>query len=206
MSNEIRNQGDESGRDIERVLDEDGDDVLNENDTCTVEDIEEAVKGFILGDLTLAQLEGISAEDIYAVADIGYDLFEEGKLEDAKKIFEGLYTYNPMDPYFHTVLGSIYQRESNFAEAASHYATAVELHPEDVTSWTNLGETQLQWAAALQGEGDTERAAEAFSTAVEALTQAVQRTDDAETNDSALRARALINVAATIYEARQTSK
>ena len=205
MSNEIRNQAEENVTDIERVFDEDGDEVLNENDTCTTEDIEEAIKGFILGDLTLAQLEGISAEDIYAVADMGYDLFEEGKIEEAKKIFEGLYTYNPMDPYFHAVLGSIYQRQSNFAEAASHYATAVELYPEDVTAWTNLGETQLQWAAALQQDGEVERAAEAFTIAVEALTQAVERTDDVEANDSALRARALISVAANIYEARQAA-
>lgn len=204
MSNEIRNH-EENAHEIERVFDEDGDEVLNENDTCSVEDIEEALKGFILGDLTLAQLEGISAEDIYAVADMGYDLFEEGKIEDARKIFEGLYTYNPMDPYFHSVLGSIYQRQSQFAEAARHYVSAVQLYPEDVTTWTNLGETQLQWAAELQQNGDAERAAEAFTGAVEALTQAVERTDAAEPNDSALRARALISVAAGIYEARQAA-
>lgn len=209
MSNEIRNQAEETAltqsTEIERVLDEEGDDVLNENDCCTAEDIEEAVKAFILGDITLAQLEGISAEEIYAVADMGYDLFEEGKIEEAKKIFEGLYTYNPMDAYFRTVLGSIYQRQSNFAEAAGHYAAAVELYPEDVTAWTNLGETQLQWAAALQQSGDADRAAQAFTGAVEALTQAVERTSADDENESGLRARALINVAASIYESRQSA-
>ncbi|MEZ4647957.1 MAG: tetratricopeptide repeat protein [Candidatus Eisenbacteria bacterium] len=209
MSNEIRNQAEENAltqsNDIERVFDEDGDEVLNENDCCSADDIEEAVKAFILGDITLAQLEGISAEEIYAVADMGYDLFEEGKIEEAKKIFEGLYTYNPMDPYFRTVLGSIYQRQSSFEEAAHHYTAAVELYPEDVTAWTNLGETQLQWAASLQQSGQADRAAEAFTGAVAALTQAVERTSNDALNESGLRARALINIAASIYESRQAN-
>ncbi|MCA9728833.1 MAG: tetratricopeptide repeat protein, partial [Candidatus Eisenbacteria bacterium] len=143
---------------IERVFDENGNDILNENDTCTVADIEESVKAFLLGDITLAQLEGVSAEDIYAVADMGYDLFEAGKIEEARKIFEGLNTYNPMDSYFHSVLGSIYQREERFEDAARHYKSAVELYPEDVSSWTNLGETMLRWCGKQSQAGEIEAA------------------------------------------------
>ncbi len=216
MSNENQNQvvGTESNEDItvvtgddgiERVFDADGDDILNEEDCCSEEDIEEAIKGFILGDITLAQLEGISAEEMYQVADMGYDLFEEGKLEDARKIFEGLYTYNPMDAYFHSVLGSIYQKQEKFEDAIRHYTSAVELYSEDITAWTNLGETQMQHAAALQSAGKSEEAAVAFSNAVECLGYAVEQAGDDDENDSALRARALINVAASIYEARQAS-
>lgn len=216
MSNENQNQvvGSESNEDItvvtgddgiERVFDADGDDILNEEDCCSEADIEEAIKGFILGDITLAQLEGISAEEMYQVADMGYDLFEEGKLEDARKIFEGLYTYNPMDAYFHSVLGSIYQKQEKFEDAIRHYTSAVELYNEDITAWTNLGETQMQHAAALQSAGKSEEAAEAFSNAVECLGYAVEQAGDDDENDSALRARALINVAASIYEARQAS-
>ena len=54
------------------VIDEDGDVVLSDEDTCNEADIEEAVGAFMLGDITLAQLEGISADEIYAIADLGY--------------------------------------------------------------------------------------------------------------------------------------
>lgn len=70
-------------------------------------EIEAAVVGFLTGDLTLAQIEGPTAEDLYQVADLGYDLAAEGKLEDARGIPEGLYCYNPFDAYFHAALGSM---------------------------------------------------------------------------------------------------
>jgi len=203
MSNDNQNQ--EAAAQVERVIDEDGDVVLSEEDCCTVEDIEEAVSGFLVGDITLAQLEGISAEEMYSIADTGYDLFEAGKLEDAKKIFEGLACYNPMDAYFHSVLGSIYQKEENFEEATKQYRGAVELYPEDISSWTNLGETLFVWAGRLQTAGDTEKAVEAFEASVVALTQAIERAPQDEENDSALRARALVSVATSIYEERQAS-
>ena len=161
-------------QDIERVLDEDGDDVLNENDTCTEAEIEEAVGAFMLGDITLAQLEGISAEEMYAIADVGYDLLEEGKIDDAQKIFEGLNAYNPMDSYFHNALGSIYQRQERLNDAILHFASAVELYAEDISAWTNLGECLLNRATELQQEGETERAADAFESAVAALSKAIE--------------------------------
>lgn len=200
MSNAIQNQGQE----IERVYDAEGDDVLNTNDTCTEGEIFEAVQGFLLGDLTLAQLEGISAEEMYAVASLGHDLLEEGKVEEARKIFEGLNVYNPMDSYFHAILGSIYERQDRFEDAARHYKSAVELYPEDVNSWTGLGETLLRWCGALHAAGEVEKAAEAFEGAVEALSKAIQ-TAPQDDDGAALRARALVSAAAAIYEARKAS-
>lgn len=198
MSNATQNHG----QDIERVYDAEGDDVLNTNDTCTEADIFEAIQGFLLGDLTLAQLEGISAEEMYAVAGMGHDLLDEGKIEDARKIFEGLNVYNPMDSYFHAVLGSIYEREDRFEDAARHYRSAVQLYPEDVNSWTGLGETMLRWCGALHSAGEIEKSAETFEGAVEALSKAIQ-TAPADDEGAALRARALVSAAAAIYEARK---
>lgn len=205
MSDQNQNQNSETPAEVERVVEENGDVILSEEDCCTVAEMEDAVCGFLVGDITLAQLEGVTAEEMYSIADTGYDLFEAGKLEDAKKIFEGLACYNPMDAYFHAVLGSIYQREENYEEATKQYRGAVELYPEDISSWTNLGETLLVWAGNLQTSGETEKAAEAFDASIVALTQAIERTPRDEDNDSALRARALVGVATSIYEARQAS-
>ena len=168
-------------------------DLLTEEDTCTEAELLEAFQGFLEGDLTLAQLEGMSAEDLYQVADMGYDLMTEGKLEDAKKIFEGLYVYNPFDAYFHTALGSIYQRQGDLEAAYEHYLSAVELYDEDIQTWTNLGEVALEQSTKFMKDGRTAEAEEAFVNAAEALGRAIALDPEAK-EDAGRRAHALVHV------------
>lgn len=174
---------------------------VTDGDACSIEEIEEAIKGFLLGDLTLAQLEGLTAEDLYGMADVGYDLLEEGRLEDARKIFEGLNVYNPFDPYFHSVLASIYQKQDMPDEALRHYESAVELFPEDIHSWTNAGELMLELSAKYADENE-DVSQKLFHEALCALERAVEL-DPAGENAASLRARALIGVVVSAFEARR---
>lgn len=185
----------------EKVLNEQGEEVLSIEDTCTIDDIEESVKGFLTGDLTLAQLEGLTAENLYAIADMGYDLIEEGKLTEAQKIFEGLNVYNPFDSYFHSALGSIYQRQGKKDEAIARYRAAVELYPEDINSWTNCGELLLERAGELHRDGQADDALQAFETAIDCFKHSLT-IDPEGTTASALRARALVEVTAQIVQSR----
>lgn len=173
-----------------------------EEEACSVEDLEESIKGFLEGDLTLAQLEGLTAEDLYAIADIGYDLMEEGKLEDAQKIFEGLYVYNPFDAYFHAALGSVYHRQGQLEEALNHYESAVQLYPEDIHSWTNAAEVMIERSIQLSKDGNSEAAGEMFTEAVGALQHAIEL-DPKGDNAAGLRARALVAATASIAESAQ---
>ncbi len=176
---------------------------ISDDDACSVEEIEESIKGFLLGDLTLAQLEGLSAEDLYGIADMGYDLLEEGKVDEARKVFEGLNVYNPFDPYFHSILGSIYQRLGESDMALRHYESAVELYPEDVNSWTNAGEIMLEKSAELMQAEKTREAAETlFKEAIHCLDQSIKLDPEGE-NPSSLRARALVGVIAGTIEAKK---
>lgn len=188
----------------EKVLNEQGEEVLTIEDTCTVEEIEESVKGFLLGDLTLAQLEGMTAENLYAIADMGYDLLEEGKLGEAQKIFEGLNVYNPYDSYFHSALGSIYQKQGKKEEAIKSYRAAVELYPEDITSWTNCGELLLERSGELHKETKVDDAVRYFEAAIECFKRALAL-DPKVTTPSALRARTLVEVTAQILQSRMAS-
>lgn len=176
---------------------------ITDADACSVEDIEDSIKGFLTGDLTLAQLEGLTAEDLYAMADVGYDLLEEGRVDDARKVFEGLNVYNPFDPYFHSVLGSIYQKLAMPDEALRHYESAVELFPEDIHSWTNAGELMLELSAKYADENE-DVSQKLFHEALCALERAVEL-DPACENAAALRARALIGVVVSTFEARKAS-
>ena len=174
----------------DRVLDRDGDVVLDERDICSVDQIQESLEAFLMGDITLAQLEGVTADEMYAIADIGYDLYEEGKLGEARTIFEGLSAYNPWDPYFHSVLGSILQHQGDCRRAIDRYKKAVELFPEDVSSWTNLGEAMLSLLAEAP-EAEPSRQAELFEAAVQALSKAIELDPESNTGSS-VRARAIV--------------
>ncbi len=189
-----------SDKDLEKNEAEEEFEEITDDDACSVEELEESIKGFLTGDLTLAQLEGLGAEDLYGIADMGYDLLEEGKVDDAQKIFEGLNVYNPFDPYFHSVLGSIYQRQGKAEDALRHYESAVELYPEDINSWTNAGELMLEKSSELI-DGENKEAAETlFQEAIHCLQQAIELDPEGE-NASSLRARALIGVVAGTIEA-----
>jgi len=171
--------------------------------TCSPDEIEEAVQGFLLGDLTLAQVEGYEADDLYAIADMGYDMYEEGRYDDALKIFQGLNALNHLDPYFHNMLGALYEMKGNLDKAISHLYASVTLYPDDVHSWASVGELMLERSARYQVEGNAEEAAEVFNGAVEALGKAIELDPKGE-NPASLRARTLVTVAAESIRARQS--
>ena len=137
----------------------------------------EELKKFIRGEVTLAQLEGISREQLYDFAELGYTMFKSGKLEDASKIFEGLVTYNPYDAYFHSALGAIYQKQKRYDDSIRQYDLAIKFNPQDTCSFANRGETFLML-------GRLQEAAQDFQKAIEL--------DPDEKDPWAMRARALV--------------
>lgn len=153
MSEEVKTQNEEIA-DTEQPEIEEKEETLDDLIT------EERVAQFMRGEITLAQLEGMTVEEIYGIADMGYTLLEQGRLDDAQVIFEGLEVYNPYDPYFHSVLGSIYQQKKEDDKALEEYALAIALYPEDISSWVNRGEILLN-------QGKLDEAAEHFKRAVE---------------------------------------
>lgn len=160
-------------------------DVVEKEETLDELINEERVAQFIRGEITLAKLEGITAEEIYGIADMGYTLLEQGKIDDAQTIFEGLEVYNPYDAYFHSVLGSIYQQKGEEDNALEEYAMAIELYPEDINSCVNRGEILLN-------QGKVDEAAEHFKRAIEL--------DPDGKDPMGLRAQALASVTAEVIK------
>jgi tetratricopeptide (TPR) repeat protein len=139
------------------------------------------VEAFIMGEATLGQLYGITIEEAYSVAELGYTLLENGRLKEAQTIFQGLLIANPYDGYFHSVLGSVYQKMGMLDGAIEEYSLAIGLDPANVESYVNRGEL-------LMGKGNFEQAAADFKKAIEL--------DPDGTNNSVKRARALATVTA----------
>lgn len=139
------------------------------------------VEAFIMGEATLGQLYGITIEEAYSVAELGYTLFEQGRIREAQTVFQGLIISNPYDGYFHNVLGAIYQKQGLTDGALEEYSISIALDPANVEGFVNRGEL-------LMSKGNFEQAAADFKKAIEL--------DPDATNRSVNRARALASVTA----------
>lgn len=145
----------------------------------------ENFKKFLFGKITWAQLEGMTMEQAYSIAEFGYTMYQQGRYKDARTLFEGLVIGNPYDPYFHAMLGAIYTKLDLHEEAAQEFSIAIELDPEDINSYVNRGELLLQ-----HGE---------FEAAMEDLKAAIELDPKGE-NPASLRARALAAATAAVIK------
>ena len=148
------------------------------------------VEKFIMGELTLGQLYGISIEEAYSVAELGYTFMEQGRLNEAQTVFQGLVISNPYDAYFHTILGSIYQRQENIDGAIEEYSIAIGLDPANLEAYVNRGELLIR-------KGNFQIAAADFKSAL--------TLDPDGHSPSANRARALASVTAAALSAALSS-
>ncbi len=103
----------------------------------------EQTKRFLTGDLTLGDLEGISKEEQYEMAQRGFALFEEGRLDRARNVFEGLHALDPFDAYFLTALGCIAQREDDLEAADAYFSRALDVNPFAIAARSNRGEVRV---------------------------------------------------------------
>jgi tetratricopeptide (TPR) repeat protein len=148
------------------------------------------VEKFIMGELTLGQLYGISIEEAYSVAELGYTFMEQGRLNEAQTVFQGLVISNPYDAYFHTILGSIYQKQENIDGAIEEYSIAIGLDPANLEAYVNRGELLIR-------KGNFQIAAADFKSAL--------TLDPDGHSPSANRARALASVTAAALSAALSS-
>lgn len=114
----------------------------------------EKVKDFLKGEISWAELEGMSMEEAYAIAEIGHTFIEQGKYKEALTIFEGLNAANPYDGYFHACLGLIHQRLKKTDEALIHYTLAIQIDPEDLDSLANRAEILIQKGKFTEAQED----------------------------------------------------
>lgn len=132
---------------------------------------------FRKGELKFVQIFNIGAKQIASLFFTGYKYFSEGKLEEAKKIYEGLALLDPNNPYIYSLLGAIYQQKQRFDLAVQRYTKALEIFPEDINSLANRGEIYLNLGNFKEAGND--------------LNQAI-KLDPNKTNPSANRARLLL--------------
>ena len=99
---------------------------------------------FLAGELTWAEVEGMTWEEARAIARIGCELAGEGRLDEARVIFEGLVEGNPKDAAARAALGTVYQKLGRTADALAEYSAALEGDPHNTVALANRGELRLR--------------------------------------------------------------
>ncbi len=140
---------------------------------------------FVVGEITWSELTGLTMQEAYSFAEIAYNLFEQGKYDQAQTIVEGLVISNPYDGYFHGLLGAIYGRKGMHEEAQEEYSIAIDLDPTNLSAYVNRAEIFLQ-------HGDIEKALKDLKKAIEL--------DPKGEKPFGVRARALAAATASVLE------
>jgi len=109
-------------------------------------ELKQRLKSFVRGEMTWAEVEGMTWENAKAIAQVGCDLAAAGRLEEARVIFEGLVAGNPKDSASRAALGTVYQKLGRTEEAIAEYSAALEHDPKNAVALANRGELRLRAA------------------------------------------------------------
>ncbi|MFN0171782.1 MAG: tetratricopeptide repeat protein [Bryobacteraceae bacterium] len=140
----------------------------------------ETVQKALAGETTLNAIFGFSEEQIQGIAAIGYQLYEQGKMEQAAEIFRGLMSLDTTSYLGFAGMGAVAlaQEPPALDSAVTFLKRATELNSTDPSIFANLGEAYLR-------QGKFDEAAATFEKALDL--------DPEEEDAGANRARAIID-------------
>lgn len=86
---------------------------------------------------------GLTPQQISEMSLFGHQLFEQGRLEEARVIFEGLVGVEVKDPFPYTMLGTIFLAFGDHDRALALFEAALTLDPEEIAALVYRGEIRL---------------------------------------------------------------
>ncbi len=110
------------------------------------------------GKATLKDVRGYTNEELYSIARTGYYFYYQGKVNEARTVFQGLYAINPMDPYFAKALGVVEMAAGNPTGAVAAYDVALKIAPQDAGAYLGRAEVKLLQGQKAQAVDDLKRA------------------------------------------------
>jgi tetratricopeptide (TPR) repeat protein len=114
---------------------------------------------FIKGNITWAEMFNIPKKVVKDMVEYGYLQFQSGRYEEAERFFKMLTVMDWNNSYYHSMMGSILQRQKRYGEAVAEYSEAVRLNPNDIVSRTNRGEVYMLHKVFDKAVADFEKAA-----------------------------------------------
>lgn len=102
----------------------------------------------------------INSKQTAVLITIGFRLYQQGRLNSAKKIFGGLDVLAPKNAYILGILGSIDQKQKRFDKAINRYSAALEVTPENLNLLTNRAECFLKIGKIHEAAADLKKVIE----------------------------------------------
>jgi Flp pilus assembly protein TadD len=136
---------------------------------------------------TVREELNISPEEFLEMGRIGALYYEQGNLEKAETIFEGLVELDPLSADAHSALGALYTQTGRDDEALVHLNKSAELNPDQIAPYVNRAEIRIRQQRMEEAVAD--------------LKQAIEL-DPAEKDPGANRARAIVLGLKEAFEAR----
>jgi len=103
---------------------------------------------------TLKEVRGYTDEELYHIARLGHQFFMQGKIQEARTLFQGLYAICPTDIYFAKALGVVELAAGNAQDALSAFDIAVRLAPQDASVLIGRAEVKLAMGQRKQAAED----------------------------------------------------
>lgn len=110
------------------------------------------------GKATLREVRGYSDEELYAIAKTAYYFYYQGRISEARTLFQGLYAINPADAYFAKALGVVEMAAGNAQGALAAYDVALKLDGRDAQAYVGRAEVRLVMGQKAQAVEDLRRA------------------------------------------------
>jgi type III secretion system low calcium response chaperone LcrH/SycD len=126
--------------------------------TSEIDRLTAAVQKWAEGKLTLKEVRGYTDEELYAVARTAYAFFHQGKVAEARTLFQGLFAVNPRDAYFARALAVVEYAAGNADGALAAYEVASKLDPDDPAAYLGRAEVLLAQGARSKAAEDLKRA------------------------------------------------
>ena len=112
------------------------------------------------GKATLRDVRGYTDEELYAIAKTAYFFYYQGRVNEARTLFQGLYAINPADAYFAKALGVVEMAAGNPQGALAAYDVALKLAASDAAAYVGRAEVKLSLGQKSQAAEDLRRAAQ----------------------------------------------
>jgi type III secretion system low calcium response chaperone LcrH/SycD len=111
------------------------------------------------GKATLREVRGYTDDELYSIARTAYLFFYQGRINEARTLFQGLYAVSPTDSYFAKALGVVELAAGNAQGALAAYDVALKLSPNDAQAFVGRAEVKLSMGQKTQALEDLRRAA-----------------------------------------------
>jgi len=104
----------------------------------------DAARKVLSGETSLSTLLGVSRDELSTMAAFAYELWRQGRRQEARAMFSALAAADPQLYYGHAGLGLVAMQEEDFPAAHGHLARAHALEPADAAVAVNLAEVLLR--------------------------------------------------------------